>query len=111
MLPNPDPARVGASLGGMLASRVRVPDAGVEVIFEGEDRPDASVRAADPVNRASLRTLVDAYVGGPLPKVRLGLRVDGGMIPPAALDGIACPGGICVLGRRGGRRTLPIVLE
>ena len=53
-------------------------------------------------------TLLDAYVGGPLPEVRVGLRVDGGEIPPAALDGGACLGGVCVLGRRAGRRTLPI---
>ena len=110
MLPNLEPARVGAPIGGLLGGRIRVPDAGVDVILEGAGRPDATGWGADPVKRASLCTLLDAYVGGPLPKVRIGLRVDGETIPAASLDGNAHLGGICVLGRRRGRRVLPIVL-
>ena len=110
MLPNLEPARVGAPIGGLLGERVRVPDAGVDVTLDGVGRDGAAAWAADPVKRGSLGTLLDAYVGGPLPKVRIGLRVDGEGIPAAALDGNARLGGICVLGRRGGRRVLPVAL-
>jgi len=110
-LPNLEPARIGTPIGGMLGGRVRVPDAGVDVILEGADSTDAPGWAANPVKRASLRTLLDAYVGGPLPRVRIALRLDGGKLPAAALDGNACLGGICILGKRAGRRLLLIALE
>ena len=110
MLANLEPARVGAAIGGLLGERVRVPDAGVDVVLDGVGRDGAAAWAADPVKRRSLGTLLDAYVGGPLPRVRIGLRVDGEGIPAAALDGNARLGGICVLGWRGGRRVLPVTL-
>ena len=109
-LPNLEPARVGTPIGGLLGRRVRVPDAGVDVVLDGTGGLDANRWGSDPVMRASLRTLLDAYVGGPLPKVRVGLRVDAERIPAAALDGNARLGGICVLGNGRGRRVLPIVL-
>ena len=108
MLPNLEPSRIGAPIGGLLGGRIRVPEAGVVLVLDGEGTSGALGWGSDPVKRASLRTLLDAYVGGPLPEVRVGLRVDGGEIPPAALDGGACLGGVCMLGRRAGRRTLPI---
>ena len=110
VLPNLEPARVGSEIGGLLGRRVRVADAGVDVILDATDDPEAAGWGADPVKRASLRTLLDAYVGGPLPKVRIGIRVDGESIPAAAFDGNACLGGICVLGRVRRRRVLPITL-
>ena len=108
MLPNLEPARIGAPIGGILGRRVRVSEAGVDVFLEGGESPGALAWGASPVKRASLRALLDAYVGGPIPKVRIGLRVDGETIPAAALDGNACLGGICRLGRCGGRTVLPL---
>ena len=110
-LPNLEPARVGTPMGGLLGRCVRVPDAGVDVILEGSGGPEVLVWGSDPTRRASLRTLVDAYVGGPLPEVRIGLRVDAASIPAAALDGHARLGGICVLGRARGRKVLPLALD
>ena len=108
MLPNLDPARIGDPIGGLLGGRVRLPEAGADVIVEGVGSAEALGWGSDPVKRESLRALVDAYVGGPLPKVRIGIRVDGRSVPRAALDGNACLGGVCVLGKRGGVRVLPI---
>ena len=103
-----EPAAIGAPLGRMLGERVRVPEAGVEVFLEGGEDPAALAWAAEPAKRASLRAVLDAYVGGPAPEVRVALRLDANAIPPAALDGGACLGGVCVLGRGHGPLRLPI---
>ena len=107
-LPNLEPARIGAPIGGMLGERVRVPEAGVDVLLDGEENPGALAWGADPAKRASLRVVLEAYVGGPMPEVRVGLRVDGAEIPAAALDAGACLGGVCMLGRCRGPKVLPI---
>ena len=107
-LPILEPAGIGAPLGRMLGARVRVPEAGVDVLLEGREDRGALAWAADSAKRASLRAVVDAYVGGPVPEVRVGLRVDASAVPPAALDGGACLGGVCMLGRGRGPKVLPI---
>ena len=107
-LPILEPAGIGAPIGRMLGARVRVPEAGVEVRLEGGEDRGALGWAADPAKRASLRAALDAYVGGPVPEVRVALRVGAGVLPAAALDGGARLGGACVLGRSRGPTVLPI---
>ena len=107
-LPVLEPAGIGAPLGRMLGARVRVPEAGVDVLLEGGEDPGALAWAADPARRSSLRAAVESYVGGPVPEVRVGLRLDASAIPAAALDGGARLGGVCMLGRGHGPLLLPI---
>ena len=107
-LPILEPAAIGTTMGRMLGERVRVPEAGADVILEGRGDPGAVAWAADRARRASLRVLVEAYVGGPVPEVRVGLRVDAEGVAAAALDGGACLGGVCLLGRCRGPKVLPI---
>ena len=103
-----EPAAIGAPLGRMLGERVRVPEAGVDVLLEGGEDPAALAWAAEPAKRASLRAALDAYVGGPAPEIRVRLGLDAAVVPPAALDGGTCLGGVCVLGRGRGPLRLPI---
>ena len=107
-LPILEPAGIGAPIGRMLGACVRMPEAGVEVLLEGGEDRGALAWAADPAKRASLRAVLDAYVGGPVPEVRAGLRLDARAVPAATLDGGARLGGVCVLGRCRGPKVLPI---
>ena len=102
------PLEVGATFGAVLGRTCPCPAAGAEVTLEGGSRADAQRWAADPQRRASLSFLVLTYLGTPLPRVRLFLRLDVDNVPPAAAHAGTALGGLAVLGTPSRPVRLPL---
>ena len=102
------PARVGGGFGSMLGTSCNLPDAGIEIVVEGGDRPEGPPWAKEARRRESLYLLARCYIGSPSPIARIALRLDAGRVPPAALDGSTALGGLAVLGQSDGPVTLPL---
>lgn len=107
-LPVVDPARVGEPLGGnAIGTQGEVTSGAVNLIVDGTADPGSICWARDPERIDSLAGLCEAYVGGPVPQVRIYLDVVPESIPPAALGGSAL-GRAPVLGRGDENMRLPI---
>ena len=104
-----EPARLGERLGRLAIGRDSdVDTAGVNLVLDGADAPDAIEWARDPERARSLAALCKAYVGGPVPHISLYVDVAPEHIPGAALDGDTAFGRAPLLGHAEDTTRVPI---
>lgn len=108
-LPVVAPVSIGGTLGGRaIGKEGSIAGGAVQLVLDGTSTPASVHWAQDPVRSRSLAALCEAYVGGPVPEVRLFVDVAGETTPGASLDGNSAFGRAPVLGRQEGRIRLPI---
>lgn len=104
-----EPLSVGGVLGGLAIGREgEAAAAGVNVVLDGADSPEAIEWARDPERSRSLAYLCESYVGGPTPTVFLYVDAAPEYVPRAALRGRTALGRAPVLGRAAGPMRIPI---
>ncbi|MYE22976.1 MAG: hypothetical protein F4Y01_03380 [Gammaproteobacteria bacterium] len=108
-MPVINPLRVGAVLGGQAVGReCTVGAAGVNVILDGTEDPDAVEWVRDPARGLSLANLCEAYVGARVPRVFLFVELAPQFIPQAELGGDTAFGRAPLLGSADEAMRVPI---
>ena len=86
-LPVVAPVRMGGTLGGRaIGTEGSMSGGAVQLVLDGTSTPASVHWAQDPVRSRSLAALCEAYVGGPVPEVRLFVDVAGETTAGASLD-------------------------